>query len=234
MRDIFVRYEPNMEDYRLESASFIEGLPGIGLVAKIAVAYLLSKVKHSKICRIHSLHFPNLVYVSDNKLLSTFTDVYAVEEPAPVLVMYGNAQPSSSYGQYVFCNTVMDLAIRHGATRVFTVGGLGGKDKITLRREIYCSSSKRDYLEKYVKIVDGQVYSGQIVGAVGLLSTIAGMKSVENMGMLVEISDSVPDYYAAKRAAEALSVLTGLNVPIGDVEDLIKTSARYGIMLESS
>lgn len=229
-----VVYEPGMRGYRLENATFIEGLPGIGLVAKIAVAYLLSKVNYVRICRIYSAHFPNVVYVSDNRLLPSFTDIYAIEEPAPVLVMYGNAQPASSYGQYVFCEMVIDLAIAHGANRVFTVGGLGGRGKISMRREIFCSSTDKRYLEKYAKLVDGHIYSGQIVGAVGLLAALAGMRGLENMGMLVEISESVPDYYAARRAAEALSILSGLNVPIGDVDEVIRTSARSVAQLETS
>lgn len=228
-----VYYEPGMSDYKLEGASFIEGLPGIGLVGKVAVAYILGKVKAKKICRIYSPYFPSIAYISDGRIIPNFTDLYAVEEPAKTIIMYGSAQPSSSYGQYEFCQKVVELASKHGATRVFTVGGLGGKEKISPRREIFCSSTDRRYLEKYLELVDGQVYSGQIVGAVGILINLAGSKGLENMCMLVEIGESTPDYFAARRAAEALIRLTGLNIELNSVEEIMKLSNRVISQLES-
>lgn len=228
-----VFYEPGMSNYRLEGASLIEGLPGIGLVGKVAVAYILGKVRAKKICRMYSPYFPSVAYISDGRIIPNFTDFYAVEEPAKTIIMYGSAQPSSSYGQYEFCEKVIELAKRHGATRVFTVGGLGGKEKISPRREIFCSSTDKKYLGKYLELVDGQVYSGQIVGAVGILINIAGSKGLENMCMLVEIGESTPDYFAARRAAEALIKLTGLNIEVDGVEEFMKLSNRVISMLES-
>jgi predicted ATP-grasp superfamily ATP-dependent carboligase len=82
-------------------------------------------------------------------------------------------------------------------------------------------------------LIDGQVYSGQIVGAVGILINIAGSKGLENMCMLVEIGESAPDYFAARRAAEALIKLTGLNIEVDGVEEFMKLSNRVISMLES-
>lgn len=228
-----VHYEPGMSNYRLDGASFIEGLPGIGLVGKVAVSYILGKVKAKKICRIYSPYFSSVAYISDGRIIPNFTDLYAVEEPAKVLIMYGSAQPSSSYGQYEFCQKVIDIASKHGATRVFTVGGLGGKEKISPRREIFCSSTDKRYLEKYLELVDGQVYSGQIVGAVGILINLAGNRGLENMCMLVEIGESTPDYFAARRAVEAFIKLTGLNIELNSVEEIIKLSNRVISQLET-
>jgi len=222
-----------MSNHRLDDASFIEGLPGIELVGKVAIAYILGRVKAKKICRIYSPYFPSVAYISDGRIIPNFTDLYAVEDPAKAIIMYGSAQPSSSYGQYEFCQKVIDLASKHGATRVFTVGGLGGKEKISPRREIFCSSTDRRYLEKYLELVDGQVYSGQIVGAVGILINLAGSRGLENMCMLVEIGESTPDYFAARRAAEALIKLTGLNIELSSVEEIMKLSNRVISQLES-
>lgn len=228
-----IYYEPGMSNYRLDGASFIEGLPGIGLVGKVAVAYILGKVMAKKICRIYSPYFPSIAYISDGRIIPNFIDLYAVEEPSKVIIMYGSAQPSSSYGQYEFCQKVIDLASKHGATKVFTVGGLGGKEKISPRREIFCSSTDRRYLGKYLELVDGQVYSGQIVGAVGILINLAGNRGLENMCMLVEIGESTPDYFAARRAAEALIRLTGLNIELNSVDEIMKLSNRVISQLES-
>lgn len=226
-------YDAGMEGYRLEGATFIEGLPGIGMVARVAIAYIIGKIKTKRLCRIYSPHYPSIAYVSDGKILLNFTDIYAAEEPAPTLILYGSAQPSSSYGQYEFCDKVIDTVIKHGAARVFTVGGLGGKEKISARREVYCSSTKKGCVEKYMEIVGGQLYNGQIIGAAGLLMSLAGRRDLDNMGMLVEISEATPDYYAARRAVIALSQLAGLGLGEPDIDEVAKVSTATIARLES-
>jgi proteasome assembly chaperone (PAC2) family protein len=226
-------YEEGMEDYRLEDASFIEGLPGIGLVSKIALAYILGKTEHRRICRIYSPHFPSFGYTSEGRLLPHFVDIYAIEKPAPVIAMYGTSQPSTSYGQYELCWKIVERAAAHGARRVFTLGGLGGKEDISQRRRIYCSSTSPEYLKKYIGLVEGETYGGQIVGAAGILMVAAGLMNLENMGMLIEIGESVPDYYASKRGVEALSRLCGLGLEDVGVSELITVSTRTIARLES-
>ncbi len=223
-----VVYEEGMADYVLEGATFIEGLPGIGMVSKVAVAYILDALRDRarRICRLYSPEFPSPAFVSDGVLVLNFADLYAVEEPSPTLILYGTSQPSSSYGQHEFCYTVIELARKHGARRVFTVGGLGGREGISPRREVFCSSTDRAYLEKYVGLVEGHVYSGQIVGAVGILMNLAGLMGMENMGMLIEVGDSTPDYYACRRAVWVLNRLADLGLDDVSVDELMRSYAR--------
>ncbi len=223
-----VVYEEGMADYVLEGATFIEGLPGIGMVSKVAVAYILDALRDRarRICRLYSPEFPSPAFVSDGVLVLNFADLYAVEEPSPTLILYGTSQPSSSYGQHEFCYTVIELARKHGARRVFTVGGLGGREGISPRREVFCSSTDRAYLEKYAGLVEGHVYSGQIVGAVGILMNLAGLMGMENMGMLIEVGDSTPDYYACRRAVWVLNRLADLGLDDVSVDELMRSYAR--------
>ncbi len=233
LNESIIVYEEGAEDYRLQDASFIEGLPGIGLVSKVALAYILGRTSHRRLCRIYSPHFPSYGYVSEGRLRPHFIDIYGVEEPAPVIAMYGTSQPSTSYGQYELCWKIIQTAMSHGARRVFTLGGLGGKEEISQRRRIYCSSTSPEYLKKYIGVVEGETYGGQIVGAAGILMVAAGMMNLENMGMLVEIGESMPDYYAARRGVEALSKLCGLGLDEVGVSELITVSTRTIARLES-
>jgi predicted ATP-grasp superfamily ATP-dependent carboligase len=61
----------------------------------------------------------------------------------------------------------------------------------------------------------------------------AGLMNLENMGMLIEIGESVPDYYASKRGVEALSRLCGLGLEDVGVSELITVSTRTIARLES-
>ncbi|MCD6342133.1 MAG: PAC2 family protein, partial [Thaumarchaeota archaeon] len=100
-------FEPGCEDLRAPGAILIEGLPGVGFVAKVAVAYLFNKLKGKKICRLYSPFFPSMGYVKNGKLLPYFADIYLIERPRPLLLLYGNAQPSTYYGQHEFCEKVL-------------------------------------------------------------------------------------------------------------------------------
>ena len=42
-------FEPGYEDAKIPGAILIEGLPGVGLVAKVAVAYLIDKLNGKRI-----------------------------------------------------------------------------------------------------------------------------------------------------------------------------------------
>ncbi len=229
-----VVYEEGMNDYVLEGAAFIEGLPGIGMVSKVAVAHILNALRDrvKRICRLYSPEFPSPAFVSDGRLVLNFADLYAVEKPAPTLILYGTSQPSSSYGQHEFCYTVIELARKHGASRVFTVGGLGGREGVSPRREVFCSSTDKSNLEKYAKLVEGHVYSGQIVGAVGILMNLAGLMGMENMGMLIEVGDSMPDYYACKRAVWVLDRLANLGLEEVAVDELMRSYVKAVAWLE--
>ncbi|MCS7117970.1 MAG: PAC2 family protein [Thaumarchaeota archaeon] len=227
-----VVYDQGMEGYRLDGATFIEGLPGIGMVSKVAIAHVLGVVRAKRVCRLYSPEFPTSAFVSDGKIVLNFADIYAVEHPSPTLVMYGTSQPSSSYGQYEFCSRVIECVKEMGAVRVFTIGGLGGRESITPRREVYCSSTNKSALQKYVKLIDGQVYSGQIVGAAGILMNLAGMAGMENMGMLIEVSETTPDYYACRRAVQVLDRLANLGIGEVTVDQVISVSSKTIARLE--
>jgi len=81
-----VVFEPGYENLRADGAVLIEGLPGVGLVAKVAVAYLLGKLETKRVCRFYSPYFPSLNFVHDGKLILNFADLYFAEKPRPLLL----------------------------------------------------------------------------------------------------------------------------------------------------
>ena len=81
--------------------------------------------------------------------------------------------------------------------------------------------------------MEGHVYSGQIVGAVGILMNLAGLMGMENMGMLIEVGESTPDYYACRRAVWVLNRLANLGLEDVTVDELMRSYARAVARLES-
>lgn len=217
-----VVFEPGADDIRVDGAVLIEGLPGVGLVAKVAVAYMLGKLQARKICRFYSPYFPSLIYLQDGRLIPTFADLYLVEEPTPILFLYGNSQPSTSYGQHELCEKILDVAIDLGTNFVMTLGGYG-KEEVSEAREVYVSSTHPETIKKVIEKIPAKVYAGQIVGAAGLLITLADERGLDNLSMLVEASEMTPDYYAVKRAIESVNTLLDLGLRVEDVDGISRT-----------
>jgi proteasome assembly chaperone (PAC2) family protein len=222
MLETEVRFEDGGEAVRVPDAVLVEGLPGIGLVAKVAVAYILRSLKSRRVVRFYSPFFPAVGYVSEGKIVFSFADIYLAEHDPPLLILYGNAQPSTSYGQYDLCWKILTAVKNMGCGTVVTIGGYG-KDSVSERREVYCSSTDPELLETWIKVVGGVKYSGQIVGAAGLLAVLASELGLRNFSMLVETAEIAPDFFAARRAVESLSKLLGLEIKVPSAEELSKS-----------
>ncbi|MEM1944613.1 MAG: PAC2 family protein, partial [Nitrososphaerota archaeon] len=211
--------EDGMGSVRAEDGVLVEGLPGIGLVAKVAVAYMVKQMRVRRICRLFSPHFPSLGYVTEGRLVFSFADIYLSEGSPPILFLYGNSQPSTSYGQYDFCEKVLNFSKGIGCNTIITIGGYG-KDNVSERREIYCSSTDPKLLEEWLRKVNGIYYTGQIVGAAGLLAVLAAEVGMRNFSMLVEAGEMTPDFYAARRAIEATGRILELDITVPTVDEL--------------
>ncbi|MDJ0273352.1 MAG: PAC2 family protein [Candidatus Caldarchaeum sp.] len=221
MLETEVSFVDGGRDVKVSDGILVEGLPGIGLVAKVAVAYLLKNMKVRKVARFYSPFFPAIGYISEGKIIFSFADIYVAEHDPPLLILYGNAQPSTSYGQYDLCTKIIQVAKDLGCSTVLTIGGYG-KETVSEKRTVYCSSTDEKLLEEWIKVVDGVRYSGQIVGAAGLLTVLAAEAGLKNFSMLVETAEMAPDFFAAKRAVEAVAKLLNLPVKIPSAEELSK------------
>ena len=215
-------FEPGLKDFKAPGSTLIEGLPGVGLVAKGAVAYLLERLGGRRICRFYSPYFPTAGYIRDGRLIPSFADLYFVEKPKPLLLLYGNSQPSSYYGQHEFCDKILKVSLGIGANFILTLGGYGRED-VSEKRRIYVSSTRREIIKSTLERIDAEVYDGQIIGAAGLLITLAGDLGIDNLSVLVEAGGTTPDFYSVRRALESVNRLLDLRLEIGDIYAISKT-----------
>lgn len=224
--------EEGYERFKAPGGVLIEGLPGVGLVAKTAVAYLLEKLGGVRVCRFYSPYFPTIGYVRDGKLILSFADLYYVDRPRPIYLLYGNAQPSSYYGQHDFCEKVLDVATGLGVDFILTLGGYG-KEGVSEERAVYVSSTRPETIERALEVLEAEAYEGQIIGAAGLLITLAEERGLDNLSMLVEAGETAPDFLAARRAIESVVKLLNLDVRIEDIYGISKAYSSAVERLES-
>jgi len=222
MLETDVVYYKRVDGEEAKGAVLIQGLPGVGLVAKAAVAYLLDKLENVRICRFMSPDFQNLASIRDGLIIQSFADLFLVKTQRPLLLLYGNAQPSTSYGQHEFCYKLMEVCTNLGCNFVLTLGGYG-RQETTEERKLYCSSTREEVLKKYLPKIDGSLFSGQIIGVAGLLLTEADRRNIDNLSVLAETFGAAPDFEGAEKAIDAVVKVADLDIPVGLPEEISRS-----------
>src|SRR6266508_1141948 len=100
MENIVIRYTDHP---KLDDPIFIEGLPGIGNVGKLAAEHLKDELKAVKFAEIYSKFFPPQVLVlDDGQIRLVQNEMYYVKRDngKDLVVLVGDYQGLSPDGQY--------------------------------------------------------------------------------------------------------------------------------------
>ena len=98
---------------KLSKATFIEGLPGIGNVGKVAVDFLIDELKAKKLYEITSYTFPHSVFVNEDNLIELpIVEVFYRQSGGKndILLLSGDVQPIDEVSSYEFSEKILDIA----------------------------------------------------------------------------------------------------------------------------
>ncbi len=128
----------------LDSPILVEGLPGIGFVANIAVLHLIQELKAKLFGEVRSSAFQDLAITADKgKIRSPTNELYYHKGRGlerDLVLLYGNTQALTTIGQYELCGRILDIANELGCSQILTLGGLKREGKVDVP-EIYCAAS---------------------------------------------------------------------------------------------
>jgi uncharacterized protein (TIGR00162 family) len=212
-----VRVDKKVE---LKDAILIEGLPGIGLVANISAIHLIDSLKAEKFGEISSPHFQDLVIsteVSDIK--SPVHELYysrASSGGHDVIILYGNTQALTVYGQYELCGRILSLTQDLNCKLIVCIGGIK-KDKIHDPPHLYCTATDFETLRE-IRNHGLEIFQGQIYGVVGLLLGLAKLRGIRGFSILVETLGMNLDVLAAKNVLVSLDNILDLGVNLEELE----------------
>ena len=208
----------------LDNPIFIEGLPGIGNVGKLAAEQLIDQLKGKKFADIISKHFPPQVVIEDNGVVRLVDNqlYYAKRDGAnqDLVILTGDYQGLTPEGQYELSDFILGVLKELNVKRIFTLGGYGIGRMIKKPRVL--GAATEESLVKEMKKL-GVVFSRNepgagIVGASGLLLGMAkyyGMKSVCLMG---ETSGYFVDPKSAQAVLEVLAKILDVTVNYDELE----------------
>ena len=79
----------------LKNATLLVGLPGIGLVGKISVDYLLKELKPERVAEVLSDSFPPSVHTKDSKIFLIKNDIFYFKHKEKIFVPCGTCSTST-------------------------------------------------------------------------------------------------------------------------------------------
>lgn len=211
MRDDYWKLLQFGKTPKLKNPIFIEGLPGIGNVGKVAVDFLIDELKAKKLYEITSYTFPHSVFVNEDNLVELpIVEVFYKQLPGKndLLLLGGDVQPVDEISSYEFSEKVLDIVQKYRGKEIITLGGIGLGD-IPKKPKVYCTGNTKGIINKYRNgLVNNNLYGvvGPIVGVSGLLLGLASRRSIEAVSFLAETYGH-PMYLGIKGAKEILRVL---------------------------
>lgn len=220
----FEQIEPN-------NPVLIEGLPGLGLVGKIAIRYLVKQLNAKRIAHLYSPHFPYFVLVNKKGnvrlLRGTFYYWKNPNETNDLILFTGDSQSQTIEGQYEIADTMLDFSQKHNVKTIVTIGGYRMESKE--KPKVYIAATSKELLDKAIQA--GAVLSSSgspIVGTAGLILGLSRFKKIDALCLLGETRGYLPDPLAAKSVLEILRSaftfeldLTGLDKEIAKADTMV-------------
>jgi len=210
-------------DIKLKDPILIEGLPGLGLVGKIVIRYLIRQLRAKLFARLYSPFFPYHVLVNKKgsaQLLKS--DFYYWKNNAPkgndLILLTGDTQAQTIEGQYDVTSKILEFAEDHDVKTILTIGGYSTPGQGVEPRVLGVATSP----ELLKRLVDAGVKispaGNPIVGTAGLLVGLAKFKHLEAACLLGETVGYMPDPKAAKNVLRALLLILNIKLDLSDLD----------------
>lgn len=205
----------------LSDPVLIEGLPGIGLVANIAVAFLIKKLNAKLFCELRSPYFHDVAITGGEGSISYPVNQLYYYRGGPgerdLILLYGNTQALTSRGQYELCGCILDIAKNLDCKLVITLGGYK-PGRVVTKPKIYFAASDHDVAE-FARGLGAEPLEISIFGVAGLLIGLCRLRGMRGLCLLAETPGTYPDKEAASELLRILSGILGLKIDPGEIGD---------------
>jgi len=195
---------------KLKNPILIEGLPGTGNVARLAVDYLIETLKAKKLMEVYSYSFPNSVFVTEENTvkLPSIKIYFCKNKKRDLLLLIGDIQPLNEEDSYELVEKILSIAKKLGVKDIITLGGIG-LDAVPSRPKVHAVVTDKRYLKKLrgKVILDGDKTFGFIIGAAGLLLGLGELSGFKGVAFLGE-TYAHPTHFGVKSSLEVLKALS--------------------------
>ncbi len=219
---------------RLRNPAMVIGLPGIGLIGQVVSKYMAKELKAKKIAILYSPHFPHQVLMTKKGTMRLIRNTFYLYrgKKRDVVILVGDIQAMSSQGQYEVGGKILDYAAGLGIKKIITVGGYSTGSMVEKRKifGVVTNEQRIPYLKKY-GIIFGET-KGSIVGAAGLIPSLAAVREMEGLCILGETHGGYVDTTAAREIVKLLAKYFDLKISLKRIDERAKKSEKIIKKLE--
>jgi len=224
MKETYIREKTKVE---LRNPILIEGLPGLGMVGRIATRYLAKRLKAKKLAELYSPHFPYYVLVNKKGSVRLLHgDFFFWKDKAGdgnIIFLTGDRQAQTIEGQYDIAGAILDFAEKYNVRLIVTIGGYRKEPEETPK--VVAVATNPQLLNRALKANAVASPTGNpIVGTAGLLLGLARFRNIDGLCLLGETRGYMPDPKAAKSVLQVLQKMLGLEVDLGGLDKEIQES----------
>jgi len=212
---------------KLRNPVLVEGLPGLGMVGRIATRYLAKQLKAKKLANLYSPQFPYCVLVNKKgsvRLLRGEFYFWKNEAGENDLIFFtGDSQAQTIEGQYDVASCILDFAERSNVKVVVTIGGY--RKEVEETPKVVAASTSSELLKKALQAKAMASPAGNpIVGTAGLLLGLARFRKIDAVCLLGETRGYLPDPRAAKSVLEVLQKMLKVKIDLSGLDEEIEKS----------
>jgi len=222
---------------KLKNPVLIEGLPGIGLVGKLAADHMIKELNAPKLAEMYSPHFPPQVIMMKKGICRMLKHkFYYWKNPdkkgRDLILLVGDIQVSSAESQFQVCQEILDLFESHGGKTIYTLGGYG-TGRMTDKPKVFGSATHMRLVKKHAKTkIEFGGAKGSIIGAAGMLLGLGKLRGMEGICIMGETHGGYVDAKAAQEVLKTLSVLLSIEIDLSKLEKRAKQSEKFVKRLE--
>jgi uncharacterized protein (TIGR00162 family) len=213
----------------LKDATLVVGLPGIGLVGKISVDYLLKEIKNEKIAEVLSDSFPPSVHTKNSKIFLIKNEIFYFNYKGKDFVfLAGPVQPAldmksgSAQEHYEFAEVLVNFFKSIGVKEIITLAGINvGEKRINAKPQVIVAGTDDALIKSWTDVgAKEDKKEGLISGAAGLLVGIGKLHGINGVCLMGETNVQLVygDPGSAKSVVELINKKFNLKVQMKSID----------------
>ncbi len=206
----------------------IAGLPGIALIGKLSVKYLIQELEAEKFAELSSDKFPGWAIREDGKVRDLKIYFYHASVEGferDLILITGDAQASSSEGQYEISEKIVDILSEEEVDTLITMAAF--LDSEGKKSAVVGAATDKETAETIEKSGVGLLNSGRIVGMNGLLVRLGVEKGMKGFTLLGTTKEKSKDVQASKEVISKFSKIFDLNLDLSEFEEKAPELSKF-------
>ncbi len=209
-----------LKEVELKNPIAVAGLPGIALVGKLSIDYLIEELDAEKFGELESDKFPGWAIrenglVRDLKIYFYHAKIKGFDRD--IVLLTGDAQASSSQGQYELSYEILEALSGEGVETLITMAAFlesDGKES-----SVVGAATDLETAEKIKENDVGLLNSGRIVGMNGLLVSLGVENDMNGFCLLGTTESKDTDPEAAKNVLSRFSEIYDLSLDLSNFDE---------------